>query len=200
MTIKLNRKSLGYLSSFLILVSLVLFGVLKSYDLEYNILGKYEEVTSYSGFEVLLGITEKSESIFGMTIVVELSTFNWILFATYIIGVVSMLSLLINKKGARKFGVIALLITTVLIFLSPLFIEMFMTDDLEIDGVEDNISRIEITIYEGKNRQVRRMFEYVGANVIFLKRTKIGDLKLGGLGRGMSRYLTDREIAILQRL
>ena len=71
---------------------------------------------------------------------------------------------------------------------------------VKVLGVEDNISRIEITIYEGKNRQVRRMFEYVGANVIFLKRTKIGDLKLGGLGRGMSRYLTDREIAILQRL
>ncbi|MBR2350148.1 MAG: rRNA pseudouridine synthase [Clostridia bacterium] len=71
---------------------------------------------------------------------------------------------------------------------------------VKVLGVENNISRIEITIYEGKNRQVRRMFEYVGANVIFLKRTKIGDLKLGGLGRGMSRYLTDREIAILQRL
>lgn len=67
-------------------------------------------------------------------------------------------------------------------------------------GVEDNISRVEITIYEGKNRQVRRMFEYIGKNVIFLKRTKIGDLRLGGLGRGMSRYLTDKEIDILKRL
>ena len=67
-------------------------------------------------------------------------------------------------------------------------------------GVEDNVSRVEITIYEGKNRQVRRMFEYIGKNVIFLKRTKIGDLRLGGLGRGMSRYLTDKEIDILKRL
>ncbi len=71
---------------------------------------------------------------------------------------------------------------------------------VKVLGVEDNISRVEITIYEGKNRQVRRMFEYIGKNVIFLKRTKIGDLRLGGLGRGMSRYLTDKEIDILKRL
>ncbi len=71
---------------------------------------------------------------------------------------------------------------------------------VKILGVEDNLTRVEITIYEGKNRQVRRMFEYIGANVVFLKRTKIGDLKIGGLGRGMSRYLTDKEVDILKRL
>ena len=67
-------------------------------------------------------------------------------------------------------------------------------------GEEEGLTRVEITIYEGKNRQVRRMFEYIGANVVFLKRTKIGDLKLGGLGRGMSRYMSDKEIDILKRL
>lgn len=66
-------------------------------------------------------------------------------------------------------------------------------------GFEEGISRIEITIFEGKNRQVRRMFEYIGFNVAFLKRIQIGDLKLGGLGRGMSRYLTDREIELIKR-
>ncbi|MBR2479758.1 MAG: rRNA pseudouridine synthase [Clostridia bacterium] len=71
---------------------------------------------------------------------------------------------------------------------------------VKILGEEDGLTRVEITIYEGKNRQVRRMFEYIGANVVFLKRTKIGDLKLGGLGRGMSRYLSDREIDILKRM
>ncbi len=71
---------------------------------------------------------------------------------------------------------------------------------VKILGVEDNLTRVEITIYEGRNRQVRRMFEYIGANVVFLKRTKIGDLRLGGLGRGMSRYLSDKEIDILKRL
>ena len=71
---------------------------------------------------------------------------------------------------------------------------------VKILGEEDGLTRVEITIYDGKNRQVRRMFEYIGANVVFLKRTKIGDLKLGGLGRGMSRYLSDREIDILKRM
>jgi len=71
---------------------------------------------------------------------------------------------------------------------------------VKILGEEEGLTRLEITIYEGKNRQVRRMFEYIGKNVVFLKRTKIGDLKLGGLGRGMSRYLSDKEIDILKRL
>ena len=71
---------------------------------------------------------------------------------------------------------------------------------VKVLGEEEGLTRVEITIYEGKNRQVRRMFEYIGKNVVFLKRTKIGDLKLGGLGRGMSRYLSDKEIDILKRL
>lgn len=82
----------------------------------------------------------------------------------------------------------------------PLDGTMTHRSKVKILGVENNITRVEITIYEGRNRQVRRMFEYIGANVIFLKRTKIGDLRLGGLGRGMSRYLSDKEIDILKRL
>lgn len=62
----------------------------------------------------------------------------------------------------------------------------------------DNISRIRVTISEGRNRQVRRMFEAVGKEVIFLKRERIGDLKLGGLSRGKWRYLTDEEINYLK--
>jgi 23S rRNA pseudouridine2605 synthase len=63
---------------------------------------------------------------------------------------------------------------------------------------EDGQYRYEIVIYEGRNRQIRRMFEHIGKEVTFLKRTAVGDLKLGGLGRGQSRYLTDKEIAILK--
>ena len=63
---------------------------------------------------------------------------------------------------------------------------------------KDNISRIRITISEGRNRQVRRMFEAVGKEVIFLKRERIGDLKLGGLQRGKWRYLTDEEVNYLK--
>ncbi|MBO8423496.1 MAG: rRNA pseudouridine synthase [Firmicutes bacterium] len=71
---------------------------------------------------------------------------------------------------------------------------------IKVLGVEDLISRIEITIFEGKNRQIRRMFEYIGYNVIFLKRTAIGEIRLGGLGRGLTRYLTPKEIQFLKKL
>ena len=60
--------------------------------------------------------------------------------------------------------------------------------------------RLEITVTEGKNREVRKIFEAVGKNVVFLCRKKIGDLSLGGLTRGTARYLTDKEIAYLKSL
>lgn len=64
----------------------------------------------------------------------------------------------------------------------------------------EGISRLEVTIYEGRNRQVRRMFESIGKQVVFLKRTGIGDLRLGGLSRGTYRYLTEKEIQLLKNL
>lgn len=71
---------------------------------------------------------------------------------------------------------------------------------IKVLGVENNISRLEITIYEGKNREIHKMFETIGKEIIFLKRVKIGDLKLGGLARGSYRYLTDKELNLLKRL
>lgn len=62
----------------------------------------------------------------------------------------------------------------------------------------EKFTRIEITVTEGKNREVRKIFEAVGKNVVFLCRRKIGELSLGGLSRGSARYLTDREIAYLK--
>ena len=64
----------------------------------------------------------------------------------------------------------------------------------------DKFAKLEITITEGKNREVRKIFEAVGKNVVFLCRRKIGELSLGGLSRGSARYLTDREIAYLKSL
>jgi 23S rRNA pseudouridine2605 synthase len=55
-------------------------------------------------------------------------------------------------------------------------------------------SVIEMTIYEGKNRQIRRMCESLGLEVARLKRTKIGSLKLGMLKPGKYRDLTEKEI------
>lgn len=57
---------------------------------------------------------------------------------------------------------------------------------------------IEITIREGRNRQVRRMVEAVGNRVVALRRVRFGPLALGGLKEGSSRRLSDQEIAQLQ--
>jgi pseudouridine synthase len=63
-----------------------------------------------------------------------------------------------------------------------------------------NSTRVEITVTEGKNRQIRRMFESIGKNVTFLKRMAIGDLRVGGLSRGEVRELNEYEIDYLNKL
>ncbi len=63
-----------------------------------------------------------------------------------------------------------------------------------------NSTKLSVTIFEGKNRQIRRMFESVDKTVIFLKRVAIGDFRLGGLSRGGWRYLSEQEIFYLQNI
>ncbi|MBN8867250.1 MAG: rRNA pseudouridine synthase [Solirubrobacterales bacterium] len=53
---------------------------------------------------------------------------------------------------------------------------------------------IELTIREGRNRQVRRMAEAVGNQVVALQRISMGSLRLGRLGLGRSRLLDEREV------
>jgi len=60
--------------------------------------------------------------------------------------------------------------------------------------VEKNEATITITIHEGRNRQVRRMFEAINHKVIRLKRIRFGELGLQGLGRGKYRHLTPKEV------
>ncbi len=71
---------------------------------------------------------------------------------------------------------------------------------VKVTAVEDNKTRLEIVIDQGKNRQIRKMMEYVHKEVLFLKRIKIGELKLGGLTRGKYRELKDYEINYLYGL
>lgn len=59
-------------------------------------------------------------------------------------------------------------------------------------------SVLEITIYEGRNRQIRKMCENVGLEVIRLKRNAVGSIKLGMLKVGKWRELTDDEVHRLQ--
>jgi len=53
---------------------------------------------------------------------------------------------------------------------------------------------LEVTITEGRNRQVRRMLEAVGSKVLKLVRTAIGEVQIGGLAIGTYRPLTEHEV------
>ena len=77
-----------------------------------------------------------------------------------------------------------------------------MTKKCKAHIVETNkaYTKVHVTITEGRNRQVRRMFEAIGRNVAFLKRVSIGKLKLSGLDRGEVRALTEEEILYLKGL
>lgn len=59
---------------------------------------------------------------------------------------------------------------------------------------EKNISRLEIIIHEGKNRQVRRMCEAIGKRVIALHRSKIGKISVKDIELGKWRYLKSEEV------
>lgn len=59
---------------------------------------------------------------------------------------------------------------------------------------KENRSVLEIIIYEGRNRQIRKMCEETGLEVIRLKRNAIGSIKLGMLPTGKWRELTDDEV------
>ena len=73
----------------------------------------------------------------------------------------------------------------------PAKVKILKTDE------EKDISRLEITIHEGKNRQVRRMCESVGRRVIALHRSKIGNIGVKDIELGNWRYLKDFEVKTL---
>ena len=64
--------------------------------------------------------------------------------------------------------------------------------------MEGKTARIQITIHEGRNRQVRRMCEIAGMHVTRLRRIREGSLELGDLPKGKWRYLTPEEISKLK--
>ena len=68
---------------------------------------------------------------------------------------------------------------------------------VELLETKDNFSRLSVTIHEGQNRQIRRMFECIGKTIVLLKRIRIGKIKLGGLNRGEYKKLSDVELYYL---
>ena len=63
-----------------------------------------------------------------------------------------------------------------------------------------SFTKLNVVLTEGKNREIRKMFEVVGKQVDFLKRVMIGELRLTGLDRGQARKLTREEVFYLQNL
>ena len=77
-----------------------------------------------------------------------------------------------------------------------------VTKKCKITVTETNktYTKLRVVLTEGKNREIRKMFEVVGKNVDFLKRMKIGELSLTGLDRGAVRRLTQEEVFYLKNL
>lgn len=68
----------------------------------------------------------------------------------------------------------------------------------KIENIEKNIYKI--TIWEGKNRQIRNMLKSVDKNIVSLKRISIGEIDIGDLEIGKWRHLNDHEISYLKGL
>ncbi len=87
-------------------------------------------------------------------------------------------------------------------FKSGLFIDDYKTAPaiLKILKRNKDTSLINVTIHEGKNRQVRKMCEAIGHKVIDLKRISMGNISLGELESGKYRLLNEKEITYLKTL
>lgn len=70
----------------------------------------------------------------------------------------------------------------------PAKVKILKTDE------EKNVSRLEITIHEGKNRQVRKMCESVGHKVLALHRSKIAGIGVKDIPLGKWRFMKEKEI------
>jgi len=89
-------------------------------------------------------------------------------------------------------------------FKEGIIIDGRKTAPAEIDNIRfykaENKTKFEITIHEGRNRQVRRMCEIIGYPVRKLKRIGFSFLKIDNLNKGTYRYLTKHEVKKLKKL
>lgn len=74
----------------------------------------------------------------------------------------------------------------------PAKVKILKTDE------EKNQSRLEITIHEGKNRQVRKMCEAIGHKVLALHRSKIAGIGVKDIPLGNWRYLSEKEVNMVK--
>ncbi len=72
--------------------------------------------------------------------------------------------------------------------------------EISTRAIDSETATYQVTIHEGKNRQVRNMFEFIGCEIVTLKRISIGNLKLKGLRLGKARQLDQDEVQYLKDL
>ena len=78
--------------------------------------------------------------------------------------------------------------------------QMTLPADIHTHSIGEDRTVLEVTLYEGKNRQIRRMCEVCSLEVLRLKRIAIGKIKLGGLKCGDWRMLNDDELRSIKTL
>lgn len=71
--------------------------------------------------------------------------------------------------------------------------------DVQITGEDESGTVMKMTLFEGRNRQIRKMCEKANLTVKRLSRVSIGNLKLDGMPVGKWRYLTDEEVEYLYK-
>ena len=74
-----------------------------------------------------------------------------------------------------------------------------MPAEVRVVSKEPEKSILEIVLFEGRNRQIRRLCEEAGLETVRLKRLSLGQLSLGRLKPGEYRELTPQEVALLKR-
>ncbi|MCT4688308.1 pseudouridine synthase [Vallitalea sp.] len=79
---------------------------------------------------------------------------------------------------------------------------VYKTSHSQISVLQSRIdkTKLKVVIHEGKNRQVRKMFEHIGCPVIKLQRVAIGKLKIKGLSQGKYRHLSKDELNYIKNL
>lgn len=84
---------------------------------------------------------------------------------------------------------------------SPLVIDGYKIKpvDVTITETDESGTVLKMMLFEGRNRQIRKMCEQAGLTVKRLSRVSIGNLKLDGLAVGKWRYLTDAEVEYLYK-
>ena len=83
---------------------------------------------------------------------------------------------------------------------SPMVIDGYRIRPAKVNLLKayEHMSELEITLYEGRNRQIRKMCAELDLNLLWLKRVSMGPLSLGHLAEGKFRYLGPGEIAALK--